>query len=341
MSSKSLLRAAFTTLLKALFILALASRMYAAWTKGFEDPLHQPQTIISGESLAPHQYRVLYPLLWKGLSPFASAQVADHALTLLTIVLCYAVLYHLFARLTRHAILAGLTLLAFHAACSHPYQFQFRDTFLEITFIAIALQLIPPLAGNGSWKWFAVLSVLGTLNRETWAFVLLGAGAATCFEAGGPRPLLRAPAWRPAVIGLLLSGLLSLAVFVGVRFYFGHRPYYCKPWPWDENVQHFLFWKVPGFAFGHGVWAVGAGAFILLLWSVALGNRKFLPFLCGYLVPYLPVTFAASRWMESRIFFPIFVIVMASLATFTRQTLASGTADAAPEGRGPGRPDSR
>jgi hypothetical protein len=234
--------------------------------------------------------------------------------------------------LTGNAVLAGLSLLAFHAACTHPYQFQFRDTFIEVALIAVALQLVPPLNAKGSWKWLAVVSVLGTLNRETWAFVLLAATAAACFEAGGARSLLRAPAQRPAVLGLLASALISLAVFLGVRWLIGPRPYYCKLWPWNENMAHILFWKMPDFAFGHGIWAAGAGVFVLWLLSVLMGNRNFLPFITGYLIPYLPATFLWARWMESRIFFPIFAIMIASLAAYASQSLRRMNSGSIPQG---------
>lgn len=301
-------------LLQALFVFALSSRMYGAWKKGFEDPVHQPWTVAAGESLAPHQYRVLYPMLWRGAAAVLSDKAADNALLLGTIVLCYGVLMGLFTRASGSPVLGGLALLAFHAACSHPYQFQFRDTFLEITFMALALALQPTLFRRGSWRWFVPLSLLGTLNRETWAFVLFALAVCALREAGGLRALLTAPAARPALLALAASGAVALGVFAGVRLVFGLRAYYCRVMPWTENLPHLLFWRDPPMTFGHGLWAVGGGVFLLYLLSVLRGNRHHAPFIAAYLAVYLPVTFLLARWIESRVFFPLFAVLIASLA---------------------------
>ena len=312
------------TFLLATFILALSTRTYSSWRRGFDDdPVQHPWTILAGDSLAPHQYRVLYPAMWWGLSRVMEPKLADKALLFLTIVGCYATLFWVFRALMKNVPLACLGLLAFLGTCMHPYQFQFRDTFLEIGLIATAFYLQTKTAENPrTWNWLAVLSVVGTLNRETWIFVLSGCFLAQCSK--GARAL-----WATAEGRTALAGLAKMVVATGIavattRWLFGIRPYYCLIWTWHENLAHILFWTNPGLTIGHGIWGIGAGAFIVYLLTLLDGNRHQWRFIAGYLGPLLLVSFLlVARWIESRTFFPAFAIVIASIGMHIHQFLPS------------------
>lgn len=312
--------------LLTLFVLALATRTYAAWRRGFDDPVHRPQTIIRGQSLAPHQYRILYPLMWSGLSLFMDETLADKVLLFGTIVACYGVLLGIYRALMRNLILACLGALAFLGTCMHPYQFQFRDTFLEVMLVTGAFYLQSQADRRPAyWNGLALLSVAGTLNRETWVFVLSG-----CFWAQANRlwrELVDPLPNRPVLGGMLKMAAATGAVVLASRLIWGVVPLYCDLWTWRENLPHILFWTYPAITIGHGIWGVGAGIFLIYLLSLLQGNRHQIRFIAGYLLPLLVVSFLlVARWIESRTFFPAFAVVIASLGMHLRQILSADPA---------------
>ena len=311
-------------LLLGVFILALSTRTYSAWRRGFDyDPVQHPQTIMAGDSLAPHQYRILYPVMWLGLSRIMDGNLADKALLFLTIAGCYATLFFVYRALMKNAILACLGLLAFLGTCMHPYQFQFRDTFLEIGMVALAFYLQTKVNDTPkTWNWLALLSVAGTMNRETWIFVLSGCFLAQC--RNGVKPLWTTAEGRTAMRGLAKMAVAMLLTVASTRLIWGIKPLYCRLWTWHENLAHILFWTNPPLTFGHGIWGVGAGVFLIYLLTLLAGNRHGRLFLFGYLGPLLLVSFLlVARWIESRTFFPAFAIVIAAIGMHIRQTIAS------------------
>jgi hypothetical protein len=50
--------------------------------------------------------------------------------------------------------------------------------------------------------------------------------------------------------------------------------------------------------------------------SLFLGNRRHLSFIGGYGLPFLVATFLMARWIETRIFFPLFAMMICSVAGF-------------------------
>ncbi len=319
------MKAKFLYLLLGLYILALSTRTYAAWRRGFDyDPVHQPQTIMAGESLAPHQYRVLYPVLWWGLSHGMAGEAADKLLLFLTIVGCYSVLLFVYQSLLRNLPLTCLGLLAFLGTCMHPYQFQFRDTFLEVGLVALAFYLQTRTDRSpGLWNWLALISVAGTLNRETWIFVVSGCFLAQCGR--GFRALWTTAAGRTALAGVAKMAAATVLTVLAGRLVWGIRPLYCDLWTWPENLPHLLFWTYPAITIGHGIWGVGAGVFLLYLLTVLDGNRQQWRFIAGYLLPLLVVSFLlVARWIESRTFFPAFAIVIPVIGLHIRQALPAG-----------------
>ena len=318
------MKKALWTLLLVVFILALSTRTYSSWRRGFDDdPVQHPWTIMAGDSLAPHQYRVLYPAMWWGLSRIVEPELADKGLLFLTIVGCYATLFWIYRALMKSVPLACMGLLAFLGTCMHPYQFQFRDTFLEIGLISAAFFLQTKTDENpGIWNVLAVLSVIGTLNRETWIFVLSGCFLAQCGK--GVRALWATDEGRTAMLGLAKMVAATALTVLATRLIFGIRPYYCRIWTWHENMAHILFWTNPPMTVGHGIWGIGAGVFIVYLLTLLDGNKHQWRFIVGYLGPLLLVSFLlVARWIESRTFFPAFAIVIASVGMHLRQSLAA------------------
>ena len=331
------MKAKLVFFLLALFILALSTRTYTNWRRGFDDdPVQHPDTIMAGKSLAPHQYRVLYPLMWYGLSQTLDGGQADKILLFLTIVGCYSIMLVVYHALMRNLPLACLGLLAFLGACMHPYQFQFRDTFLEVGLVTLAFYLQTRVERSpGAWNWLALISIAGTLNRETWIFVVSGCFLAQCRR--GVRALWSTPAGRHALAGVFKMGLATVLTILASRLVWGMVPLYCDLWTWRENLPHILFWTYPAITIGHGIWGVGAGVFLVYLLTLLTGNRQQLFFIAGYLLPLLVVSFLfVARWIESRTFFPAFAIVIAVIGMHVRQailkenpspSLAGATAD--------------
>lgn len=310
--------------LLCIFVLALSTRTYSAWRRGFDhDPVQHPWTIVAGDSLAPHQYRVVYPFIWDFLSSWVEPMVADKILLFATIVACYSVLLAIYRKLMGDMMLACLGALAFLGTCMHPYQFQFRDTFLEVMMITLAFYLQSRAIASEPrlWLMLAVLSVLGTLNRETWLFVLTGTFLAL-FQNG-----IR-PVWQTKRGVINLVGWLGMVVASGLsvlstRIIWGIRPLYCNLWTWDENIMQLFFWRDWGLAFGHGIWGVGAGVVLIYVMTLLRGNSHHRLFIIGYLGPLLLVSFfVVARWIESRTFFPSFAILIAVIGMHIRDANA-------------------
>ena len=137
------------------------------------------------------------------------------------------------------------------------------------------------------WNWLAILSIVGTLNRETWIFVLSGCFLAQCGK--GARALWATAEGRTAMAGLAKMVLATGIAVATTRGVFGIRPYYCLIWTWHENLAHILFWTNPGLTIGHGIWGIGAGAFIVYLLTLLDGNKHQWRFIVGYLGPLLLV----------------------------------------------------
>ena len=300
-----------------LFLLALSVRTYSWWTKGFDDPVHHPNTILSGNSLAPDQYRVLYPLLWKTVSLVLGEQDGDKGLLFVSILFCYVVLYEAFVSGGLSGLSACLFLLAFYGTTHSWYHYFYRDTFLEVALVVLAYRIQAAMQEGRNWgNRLALLSVAGIMNRESWVFVLTGVVCGFMGKAGGVSSLFRAPEAVVLRKGLVKITTASVLAFVSVRLLYGFKPYFTSFWTLDENAYNLLFWKdVSGFI-GHGLWSAGAGILFLYVWSVLRGNRTGLLFIAGYVVPLLAASFLFGRCGETRIFFPAFAVILCSLASY-------------------------
>lgn len=309
--------------LLTVFILATSLRMYSFWMKGiYHLPQRWPANVLAGHSAPPDQYRVLYPLLWKAATAVLDGALADRAMLFATIVFGMTCLFLLLLRESRNAVLAGLALLAFAATIHNTVHNPYRDTFLDLGLIALAAGLVFfRTQTKGVWTGLVALTLLGAMNRESWAFVLTGLAAHAIAESGGVRPLLLKPGHRTALCGLAAAGVVYVATQVALRQVFGWAVHTRHLWQWRENLVHFLPWRDHAIGIGHGLWSAGSGILLLFLASVAMGNRSHLAFIAGYFIPLLIVSFFIGRWMETRIFYSGFALMICSMVGFVRDRI--------------------
>ncbi|APR81845.1 Hypothetical protein A7982_07194 [Minicystis rosea] len=304
-------RIARLTLL-ALVVLAVSIRMYLAFVPAPTHRVLDPWNILAGGSLAPNQYRVLAPLLCALLKPLVGgAHEADELVQILAILGCNTALVALLLRETGKLELACVGLVAFFGAAANTMAWRNRETFLEALFALIGFALV--VRPRPRWVAFAFVSVLGTLNRETWAFVLFAAVASRVAAAGGLRRLPRAD-----VIGLASAAALALATFVGVRAHFGLRPYHTEVWMMGTNISNIALWREPDLVLAKGIWTLGSGLGLAYLLSLSHGARRHLPFVIGFAVPALVVSFFLASWFEPRIFtalYPLLIIALLGAAS--------------------------
>lgn len=315
--------------LVALFLLGLSVRTYSVWIKGQDagSIMHHPDYIVEGRSWAPDQYRILFPLIWQGVHMTLGRDAAQSLPLFVSIVLCYAVWMAVFRRESGRIVSAGVLLLALYGACSHWYHYYYRETFLDLMWVGLGFYMQPYLGERWRpWVWFAAISLLATLSRESWLFILMGTGFRLWAEAGSLRALAFDRRWRTVRAGLAMALIATLVAYVSVRGYFGPRDYISRKWTAVINVQHLMPWKYPAVVIGHGLWSAGNGLFVLFGLSLLMGNRRHLPFVLGFMLPTIVVTFILARWIETRIFFPCFALMLASMGGWMFERGFRGTA---------------
>lgn len=314
-------RVARLTLL-AVVVLATSVRMYLAFVAAPTHWVLDPTNILRGASLAPNQYRVLTPLLCAlvGLA-LGDAHEADEVVQLLSIVACNAVLVWALLRETASLELSTVGLVAFFGACANTMAWRNRETFLEALLALLGFLLVT--RPRPRWVAFAVVSVLGALNRETWGFVWCGAAASTIVSAGGLRRLLGEPSRRRDALGLAVAGVLSLATLVAVRARYGIKPYHTELWMMGTNIANLAPWRDPELVVAKGVWTLGAGLGCAYLLSLSRGGRRHLPFVAGFAAPMLVASFFLASWFEPRIFtalYPLLIIALVGVAARRHET---------------------
>lgn len=293
--------------LLALVVLAASIRMYLSFSTAPTHAVLDPENILHGRSLAPNQYRILAPLLCAALRALlGDFHEADEVVQALAIVACNAAIVAVLLRETESVELSSVGLAAFVGATANTMAWRNRETFLEVLFAIVGFAIVT--RPRPRWAAFAALSLLGALNRETWAFVLTGAAAARVAAAGGARRLPRAD-----VLGLAASGAIALAAFAGVRVFYGIKPYHTELWMMGTNISNLAPWIAPDLVVAKGVWTLGAGLGLAYLLSLARGARRHLPFIAGFSVPALIVSFLIASWYEPRIFTAMIPLLLVAL----------------------------
>ena len=156
-----------------------------------------------------------------------------------------------------------------------------------------------------NWWALGLITVLGALNRETFLFSLIGVATCSIFSHDFDKSSSKK---RKLV---LVSGLFLIyfATFGGLRIFYGVSSYHSQLWTYSINIAHIttkLLWR-------GNVLYMGGGVLLVYLASLLKGNRAYIHFILGYLLPFLFVSFFVSLWEEQRVFYPIYPLIFASV----------------------------
>ncbi len=267
--------------------------------------------VLDGSAEAPGRYRVLAPWVVKLVEAATPLDLegAWHATRLAWFICAYFVTYAYFRtwydRLLAFAgtaIVAATLPLTFTNSWAHP------DHAPELAlFTAAALAL-----ARGRERLFGVLLVLACLNRETAAFLVL---------------LYLAPPWsaRRLTRGLLF-GLLAGSVLLGLRIWLGVEHY--EYWQFWRNLRFFGLLP-PAFDPYKRAYAYFVVVLFVPMLILALAQWRTLPEwhrrALMVVPPFLTVAFLVSSVIETRIFTPLYPLIMpAVLAWFAGERQRAG-----------------
>ena len=153
----------------------------------------------------------------------------------------------------------------------------------------------------------------GERKPETWVFVIIAAFVHMVGVKGSLAGLLSD---RRVSLGLVSSLLIYCAVFFLLRWYFGISSYHCSFWMYVKNMDGALKPYLP-----FSIWHVGSGLMFLYVVSLIAGNRLYIGFILGYLLPLLVVSFFISNQGEHRIFYPVYPLLILSIAVHFAHTV--------------------
>jgi hypothetical protein len=297
--------------LLALVVMAASVKSYSLFSSTLDAVELMPRTIANGQALAPNQYRVLVPLLWKaGVGSGIAPDTAERAIVAFSILFCYAVLAVVLYRSSGSIPVAAVCLIAFYGAAASGFWFRNRDVFFEAAFTALGMDLA--VQPRPRWIPYAIVSAAASLNRETWLFSLIGAGAARWFDAGGLRALITRR--RRDVFGLTAAAIVSITILAAVRAVYGIRPYHYALWQYASNATLFLMAGSFRSSLGQAIWFGGSGVFAAWAIFALAGLARHRPFVIGFMGSLLAVSFFISNWFETRIFTPAYVVLLVSIA---------------------------
>ena len=177
------------------------------------------ESILSGDVEAPYQYRILKPILAKGIefaiSPIFLSDRKQHVVSHTTIALvCFLFMYSLFYAYLRKFFsqktsLIGIMLLQIVVPLSVTGYFMIGD-FLNVLFYIIGLNLIVYQKD----KYLPTLMAIATANRVQIIFLIVFYIAY----------LISQRRLRRGIPIILFSSVAFLIVFLGTRLYFGFKP---------------------------------------------------------------------------------------------------------------------
>jgi hypothetical protein len=292
-------------------VIAASVKSYSLYSSTLDAADLMPQTIASGRALAPNQYRVLVPLLWKGAVGLGiPSGAAERGIVAFSILFCYAALATVLYNASRSVPIAALCLIAFYGAAASGFWFRNRDVFFDVAFTAIGMGLA--VQPNPRWIVYALVSMVASLNRETWLFSLIGAAVSRWSDAGSLRLFI---ARRPRdVFGLAAATGVSIGTLAAVRGVYGVRPYHYALWQYATNLPLFLVAGSSASTIGQAIWFAGSGAFIVWLIFALAGAARYRAFVVGFMGSLLAVSFLISNWWETRIFTPAYAVLIVSIS---------------------------
>jgi hypothetical protein len=295
--------------LVVLFFLALtrtADMLYMKTTPHEETDLER---ILSGESLAPNQYRVLAPLsFWAAVRITGDARISERIVTYASIAFCFLAAGALFYSATESLLLGMIAEIALLGGLTFGMWWKYRQEFFEVGFVSLALLLYSRVRSvKTKYALLAVVTLLATLNRETFVFVWVGVLADVWSRRKRP-PGVNDEWWGVAAIGVVY-----VVAFLLPRLYFGWTPYYGDVLMIGANVANVVQIANP-----YNALHMGAGILWVYLLTLLMGNTRFRPFLIGYLGSFLLVALFISTYSEHRIFYPLMAVMIASVIGFVR-----------------------
>lgn len=295
--------------LVGLFFLALtrtADMLYFKTTPHEETDLER---ILSGESLAPNQYRVLAPLsYWAATRVTGDARLSERIVTYGSIVFCFLAAGALFYSAAGSLLLAMVAEIALLGAFAFGMWWKYRQEFFEVGFVSLALLLYSRVRSvKRKYLLLGLVTLLATLNRETFAFVWVGV-LADVWSRRKKSPGVNGEWWGVAALGVVYVAAALLP-----RLYFGWTPYYGDLLVIGANIANVVQIANP-----YNGLHMGAGILWVYLLTLLMGNKHFRPFLLGYVASFLLIALFVSTYSEHRIFYPLMAVMMASIVGFVR-----------------------
>ena len=253
--------------------------------------------VVSGTADAPERYRVLLPFTIAGLSNVSGISLANawHFIRFLSFVAAYAVMFvYLRNWFTETYALFGTTLVAATLPLTFTNSWAHPDHIAELALFTAGCAAI---AANRFWALAGILAV-ATVNRETAIFLV-------------PLYLLTAPTVRARLGGALLLAAEWAGIFFALRLWRGFV--YYDYFQLQRNLQ---FFKLLPSAYDpyyriYAYFAILLFGGLLFIAAAGAGPRPLFVSRALLVVPlFCVVAFSISSIIESRIFTPLYPLIM-------------------------------
>jgi hypothetical protein len=267
--------------------------------------------VVNGSADAPERYRVLVPFTaaaltrMTGLSPSAIWHTSRLALFFVAYIVFFCYLRTWFSpsrSLLGTAVVAATLPLTFTNSWAHP------DHIAELALftggcLAIARQ---------QFGWTALLVAVATLNRETAVFLVL-------------LHLAAGPLTRARLLRTMLLGVEWAAIYLALRIWRGIAHYdYLQIWRNLEFLRLLPSNYDPYYrAYAYFVFVLFGGLLAVALLTRTRPPGAFADRALWIVPPFAAVAFTMSSIIETRIFTPLYPLVMPAVI------FACGTADTA------------
>jgi hypothetical protein len=268
-----------------------------------------PSSVLTGNSLAPGQYRLLTPfvcfLIDKMLNnPILSYRTTLYLSILFSFTVCFVLFFQEVVRLGFKAKEAlGLSMilsLALLGCFQSGFLLQYCQEFWETGFLVLCFIVVDRDCPN--YFVLVMITLLGSLNRETWIFTI---GACLIMRVFYNGSILNFIKNKSDLLGMLACLVTYFLIFFLARWFYGLKPYFCDFWLFKSNLLMFM-------PHVFCIWTLGTGLFLIWILSVVFGNRDKIYFIIGYLLPFLTISFFIASWYEHRIFFAVYPILLSA-----------------------------
>ena len=253
--------------------------------------------VVSGTADAPERYRVLLPFTIAGLSNGVGLSLANawHLVRFISFVAAYVLMFAYLRRwFSETASLFGTTLVAATLPLTFTNSWAHPDHIAELALFTAGCAAI---AANRVWALAAILAV-ATLNRETAIFLV-------------PLYLVTASSVRERLIAAGLLAAEWAGMFVALRVWRGFVGY-----DYFQAQRNLQFLKLLPSAYDpyyriYAYFAIVLFGGLLLVAAGASGPRPLFISRALLVVPlFCVVAFSISSIIESRIFTPLYPLIM-------------------------------